>query len=181
MAERGHVLEPVENAGRDPAGKSKYPARFLGNSGVSEERVEAQGAAASHTTFSIEREEEGVGEQRDVERTCGEAPRFDFIRHKIENLLVEKLVKKEDCSMAVAGCLGEISLHLRAESVHIHCGKPGHSNRQAVDDSGGTQVGVPAGFHLVEEFGALDSIAKLDAGSAGVIGGLKVGRVESGR
>ena len=29
MAERGHVLKSAEHAGRYPAGKSKYPARFL--------------------------------------------------------------------------------------------------------------------------------------------------------
>src|SRR5438270_10305680 len=44
MAERGHVLEAGEDAGRDPTGKSKYPTRFFGNSGVGKERVESQSA-----------------------------------------------------------------------------------------------------------------------------------------
>src|SRR5579859_6353119 len=67
MAERGHVLESAEDAGRDPAGIGKYPARLLWNSGVSKERMESQGAAISHTAFSIEREEERIGEQGDVQ------------------------------------------------------------------------------------------------------------------
>ena len=54
MTERGHVLKAGEDAGRNPTGKSKYPARFFGNSGVSKERVESQSAAVSYAAFCIQ-------------------------------------------------------------------------------------------------------------------------------
>ena len=149
--------------------------------GISKEGVEAQGAAGSHSAFSIERKKEGVGEQRDVQRTCGEAPCFDLTRYDVENLLVKKLVQKKDRRATVTGFLGEIGLHLRAEAVHIHGGKTRHSDGNAMHDSSRMQVRVPTRFHLVKELGALYGIAKLDASATGVIGKLKVGRIESWR
>ena len=181
MAERGHVLESGKNAGRNPTGKSKYPARFFWDSGVSKERMESQGAAAPHAAFIVERKDESIGEERDIQRVCVEASSVDLICHDIENLLVEKLVENKDRGMAVAGFLGEISLHLRAEAIHIHLDEARHSDGNAVDDGGRMQIRMPARLHLVEEFGALHGIGKLDAGPAGIIGELKVRRIERGR
>src|SRR5712671_5708658 len=96
MAERGHVLESAEDARRDPAGKGKEPARFLRCCVVSKEGMEAQNAAISHAARVVQREEEGIGEERDVQGIGGEPSGVDFIHHEVKNLLVEELVQQKD-------------------------------------------------------------------------------------
>ena len=65
--------------------------------------MESQSAAFSHAAFGIQREKEGIGEKRDVQRIGAEPSGINFIRYDVENLLVEELVQKEDCNVAVAG------------------------------------------------------------------------------
>ena len=108
MADGGHVFKSAaENSWRNPARELREPAAFR-HCAISEVGVETKHAAAAALSriVGIERIQEGVGQQREIEGISGEVARVNFIVHDNAKLLVEEQVQHQHKAVAICGNAG---------------------------------------------------------------------------
>src|SRR5215472_5080214 len=117
---------------------------------------------------------------RPIQAAGDEALGLDLTDPEVDHLQLKKLVKHKDNRVSVAGLAGEIRSYLRRLAVENDGSKTGNGDGHAMNDGHRVQCGMPTRVHHVEKLSALHSIGKLDAGSAGIISRLEIGRLESG-
>src|SRR5579864_440103 len=159
VADCCHVVKSAaKNSRGNPARELRDPA-LLWHCAIGEIRVETEHAAATALFWvgPIEREQECVGQQRQIEGIGGEPAGVNLVIHQNIELLVEEQVEHQHKAMPISGKAGLVIDRLHHLRTHTHVHEFWHRDGDAVHKSG-AQFSVPVRVHGAEELGALDRI-----------------------
>src|SRR5579864_3731543 len=126
----------------------------------------------------VEREQEGVREQRHVQAVGGEIAQVDLIDHFVVKEEIEQQVEHEHKRAAVSGGSGEVGARLNNVAVgKLNIDKARNHDGYLVYDMR-NQYGVPIPVHDVKELGAVNGVRVFNVVAGAVVERLEVGRFQ---